>query len=144
MRVQRAVWRQNKLARDGLEDSHADARRSATLEPGPADYDTYLRRRRRGSCCVGREAAKSFSEAKIEEQKWTPGAGAYDTTTPLSQVGGALGREKRGGAFAAESDDARARRGCDAELPSARSPRRIAFLCPAASHETRCLAPPRV
>ena len=50
------------------------------------------------------EGLRSFSEAKIEEQKWTPGAGAYDTQTPLSQVGGALGREKRGGAFAGESD----------------------------------------
>ena len=28
----------------------------------------------------------------------TPARSAYDTTTPLSLVGGALGREKRGGA----------------------------------------------
>ena len=102
---QRAVWRQNKLASTASR-FHADeieAQRGA-VGPSPADYDTYVPSLAPKATLVGREGLKSFSEAKIEEQKWTPGAGAYDTTTPLSQVGGALGREKRGGAFAGESD----------------------------------------
>ena len=102
---QRAVWRQNKLASTASR-FHADeieAQRGA-VGPSPADYDTYVPSAAPKATLVGREGLKSFSEAKIEEQKWTPGAGAYDTTTPLSQVGGALGREKRGGAFAGESD----------------------------------------
>ncbi|CAH0369732.1 unnamed protein product [Pelagomonas calceolata] len=102
---QRAVWRQNKLASTASR-FHADeieAQRDA-VGPGPAAYDTYVPSLAPKATLVGREGLKSFSEAKIEEQKWTPGAGAYDTTTPLSQVGGALGREKRGGAFAGESD----------------------------------------
>jgi hypothetical protein len=102
---QRAVWRQNKLASTASR-FHADeieAQRDA-VGPGPAKYDTYIPSLAPAATLVGREGLKSFSEAKIEEQKWTPGAGAYDTTTPLSQVGGALGREKRGGAFAGESD----------------------------------------
>ena len=102
---QRAVWRQNKLASTASR-FHADeieAQRGA-VGPSPAEYDTYVPSAAPKATLVGREGLKSFSEAKIEEQKWTPGAGAYDTSTPLSQVGGALGREKRGGAFAGESD----------------------------------------
>ena len=133
---QRAVWRQNKLASTASR-FHADeieAQRGA-VGPSPADYDTYVPSLAPKATLVGREGLKSFSEAKIEEQKWTPGAGAYDTTTPLSQVGGALGREKRGGAFAGESDGpGPGVAPCRASSPA--SPRRMAFLCPVRPRDT--------
>ena len=101
---QRAVWRQNKLASTASR-FHADeieAQRGA-VGPSPADYDTYVPSLAPKASLVGREGLRSEAPSQ-GLQKWTPGAGAYDTTTPLSQVGGALGREKRGGAFAGESD----------------------------------------
>jgi hypothetical protein len=101
---QRAVWRQNKLASTAsrFHDDEIEAQRGA-VGPSPADYDTYVPSLAPKATLVGREGLRSEAPSQ-GLQKWTPGAGAYDTSTPLSQVGGGLGRAKRGGDLDGESD----------------------------------------
>ena len=93
-------WPLSKLASTASR-FHEDevAAQRAAVGPGPAAYDTYVPPAAPAARLVGREGLQAFGEPGFG----VPGAGAYDTRAPLSRVGGAMGREPRGGAFAADA-----------------------------------------